>query len=151
MTNAELTRKNFWEAFERILIENGEPFKIVYRSSKIEYWASVNKYVVSNYNSVDIGLVLKENKLRLGLWLHDKTSDIAKKLQNHKKEIEEMLSFKPIWSDGLSNKNALRIMTYIPLDFEYRTYREVIENALPIIIEFIAVAKKYGEQFFFDF
>ena len=50
---------------------------------------------------------------------------------------------------GEKNPDTLRVIVKLPID--NFTCRELIEQALPYIMEFIAVAKKYGEQFFFDF
>ena len=135
----------FWKTFEQILIENGEPFKIVYK----DHYADVNRYKINLNIDVDISLVRRDNFLRVGLYIIDKYSDIGRIILANKEQINKQLTFSPLWESGEKNPDTLRVIVKLPID--NFTCRELIEQALPYIMEFIAVAKKYGEQFFFDF
>ena len=140
----------FWVTFEQVLNETGNPFGIIHeKSGEQTYWACVNKNKILTDNVVDISLVQSKNFLRIGLYIIDRTTDIGKIILANKEQINESLSFNPIWEDGTKNKNTLRVIIKLPID--NFTPRELIYKALPYVMEFISVAKKYGEKEFFDF
>lgn len=91
----------------------------------------------------------RSNFLRIGLYIIDKDSPIGIIILSNKENINEQLSFQPNWEYGSRNPNTLRVTVKLPIDS--KTSRELIEEALPIIMEFIEVAKKYGGNYFFDY
>lgn len=145
-----ITKETFWFDFENILKENGEPFKIIHeKAGEQTFWACVNKNKAFTNNCVDISLVKRSNFLRIGLYIIDKDSPIGIIILSNKENINEQLSFQPNWEYGSRNPNTLRVTVRLPIDS--KTSRELIEEALPIIMEFIEVAKKYGGNYFFDY
>ena len=145
-----ITKETFWFDFEKILNENGEPFKIIHeKAGEQTYWACVNKNQIFTNNCVDISLVKRSNFLRIGLYIIDKDSPIGIIILSNKENINEQLSFQPNWEYGSRNPNTLRVTVKLPIDS--KTSRELIEEALPIIMEFIGIAKKYGGNYFFDY
>ncbi len=150
MTKAETIYKDFWKIFEEVLEENGMPFQIVHEmSGKSKSWANVNKKHIFNKNAVDISLRSREKRLRLGLYVVDKNCELGRVLFANKANIDKKLPFEHNWENGSRNVNTLRITTY--LSFSHLTYREVIEQALPILVEYISIADEYGSGYFFDF
>ena len=87
--------------------------------------------------------------MRIGLYIIDKDSPIGIIILSNKESINEQISFQPNWEYGSRNPNTLRVT--VKLSIESKTSRELIEEALPIIMEFIEVAKKYGKDYFFDY
>lgn len=145
-----ITKETFWCIFEKILCENGDPFKIIHeKAGEQTFWACVNKNKAFTNNCLDISLVKRSNFLRIGLYIIDRDSLIGKIILANKESINEQLSFFPNWEHGTRNPNTLRVTVKIPID--RKTSRELIEEALPIIMEFIEIAKKYGEKYFFDY
>lgn len=145
-----ITKETFWFDFEKILNENGEPFKIIHeKAGEQTFWACVNKNKPFTNNCVDISLVKRSNFLRIGLYIIDKDSPIGIIILSNKENINEQLSFQPNWEYGSRNPNTLRVTVKLPIDS--KTSRELIEEALPIIMEFIGIAKKYGGNYFFDY
>ena len=154
MTHAEAQRKIFWELFDEILIENGEPFSICYKKSG-EYcsWADVNKNKAWNENAIDISFLIRDGLLRVDLYVQ-KGEDVplGRRILNNKEEIDSMVSLPIKWEYGTSNPNTLRPSVYFKFVKNNKDdYRRVIEEALPTIMEFINVANKYGSDEFFDF
>ncbi len=148
MTNIDL--KIFWDSFDRILAEKGEPFKIIHeKSGEQTHWACVNRNkILANY-CIDISLIRKDNYLRVGLYIIDKNSDVGRIISVNKEIILRQLSFEPLWMHGIKNPDTLRVIKKINIDD--KTNRELIEEALPYITEFINIAEQYGKQYFFDF
>ena len=156
MTNAEEQRKIFWELFEEVLIENGEPFKIAYRKgidNTITSYAAVNKNQSFNNIGIDISFLLRKRKLRVDLYiLLGETIPIGQKIWNNKEKINSMVSLPLMWERGEKNKETIRVSVYFDfIQDDIDDYRRVIEESLPTIMEFINVANKYGKDEFFDF
>ena len=149
MTNVEEQKIIFWELFDEILKERGEPFKISYIhnvTKEITFYAAVNRKSSFNANAVDLTLSFADKKLRIDLFVSSPI--LMKKFLDIKEDIDEMISLPIDWNDG---KRVLRpsiYLDFIPEDVE--DYRCVIEESLPIISEFIEVAKKFGGEEFFD-
>lgn len=135
-----ISKETFWFDFENILKENGEPFKIIHeKAGEQTFWACVNKNKAFTNNCVDISLVKRSNFLRIGLYIIDKDSPIGIIILSNKESINEQLSFQPNWEYGSRNPNTLRVTVKLPIDS--KTSRELTEEALPIIMEFIGIAK----------
>ena len=93
MSNAEFERKIFWDMYNEILINNGEPFSI---SSK-KQWAIVNKNSPAwNEPVIAMDFLVQKKVLRINAFLLDDEYLFAK-LLGMKEEIEETLGFAPEW------------------------------------------------------
>ena len=151
MASLEEQKIVFWELFDEILKEKGEPFKIAYIhqvTKEITTYAAVNRKWSFNANAIDLTLSFEKKQLRIDLYVSSPM--LMKKFLDLKNEINSMISLPIDWDDG---KRVLRPSIY--LDFmpeDVEDYRYVIEESLPIISEFIEVAKAYArEDEFFDF
>ena len=150
MSYKKIPLSYFWRTFEEILLEKGEPFKIIHeKGGEQTFWACINRNKALVNNSVDISLVQSKNFLRVGLYVLDKTSNLGVRLIRNRKYIDDELTFIPKWESGERNSNTLRITAKFPID--NNTSRELIEKAFPYIMQFFAIAKKYGKYEFFDF
>ncbi len=152
MTNAEAVRKEFWKTFDKMLIEEGLSVKLTHEmAGKPTHWANVNKYHAFNNNAVDISLVQRQNVIRIGFYIDDRNSRIGRLILANKQKIDEKISFPLHWESGTRNPNTLRVVTYVPFDFLRNSYREVVQECLPKLYEFIILAYEYGKKEFFDF
>ena len=150
MTNVEMIYRDFWKTFDEILIENGEPFQIIHTmSGKERSWANVNRVRAMNNNAVDLSLQSKRERFRIDFYIYDKNNEIGQIMSSNKDKINSEISVALQWKSGDKNPNTLRVQYFI--SYANCSYREAIEKALPIIMEFIAVANKYGRNYFFDF
>ena len=150
MTNLTQQRKVFWSVFNEVLKEKGEPFKISCEhkiTHEITSYAAVNRNSSFNANAIDLSFLLREKKFRVDLYISKPT--LIRKFMDNKEDVNSMISSNLDWDNG---KMVLRPSVYfefIPEDVD--DYRNVIEESLPTIIEFIEVANKYGKDEFFDF
>lgn len=154
MTNAEEQRKIFWETFEDVLMENGEPFSICYtQGDKPQSWANVNRKHAWNANAIDLSFLNQQGLFRVDLYMENGEQDqIGRKIKANKEDINSMISFPVKWENGKKNPNTLRPSVYFPFIKNNKDdYRRVIEESLPTILKFIEVANKYGKNMFFDF
>lgn len=156
--DAAVERKRFWKIFEEILAENGNPFSIAYmKNGKETSWANINKKNALNENALDLSFLVTKGMLRIDLYVRSGVdSFLGRKILMSKEEIEKMISVPIIWENGTRNGKTLRPSYYLNIRPQFsgdytEEYRRVIEESLPIIMEFIAVARKYGEREFFDF
>lgn len=117
MTDAEAQRKIFWELFEEILIENGEPFKISYKdqNGEIKHYAAVNKYYTNTPSgtAIDLSFLQQKNKrlflqeknkglFRVNFYVYNK--NIINKLLANKEDVNSMVTTNPIeWERGEKN------------------------------------------------
>lgn len=149
MTNAEEQREIFWKLFDKILNEQGNPFSIAYVhqiQNRITSYAAVNRKNSFNANAIDLSFLLREKKFRVNIYISSPL--LIRKFMDNKEDVNSMVSLPIEWDNG---KRVLRPSVYfdfIPNDID--DYRVVIEESLPIIMEFINVAKKYGAESFFD-
>lgn len=156
--DAAVERKRFWGIFEEILIENGNPFSIAHiKNGEETSWANVNKNKALNENALDLSFLAKKRMFRINLYVRSGVdSFLGRRILMAKEEIEKMISVPIVWESGTKNKKTLRPSYYLNIRPQFsggytEEYRRVIEESLPIIMEFIAVAKRYGEREFFDF
>lgn len=150
MTNAESIYKDFWKSFDEILLENGEPFKILYKmSGKVKHWSTINRHHIWKPFMVCVGLSSRKKEMHIDLYIENVNTMIGQMLIANKDNISSEISVPVQWTRGEKQPNTIR-MKY-SISFACCTYREAIEKALPIIMEFIEVAKKYGCAYFFDF
>ncbi len=151
MTNAEEIYIEFWKDFEKLLKEKNHPFKIIHgrRDGSETSWANINKKHSRNNNAIDLSLQTRKKLFRIDFYVTNENSNVGQILLNNKENINNEISVPIIWENGTKNKNTLRVSYYI--SYDGKSFKEVIESALPIIDEFIKVANKYGEDYFFDF
>ena len=70
----------------------------------------------------------------------------------NKQNIEKTISVPLKWIVGTKNKNTRRIAYEIPVNTGcYANYDEIIDSALPVIVEMKKVCETYAKNEFFDF
>lgn len=150
MTNAEEQREVFWKVFENVLKKNGEPFKIAYIhqiTKEITSYAAVNRYGSFNANAVDLSLHLREEKFRVNIYVSD--ARLMRRFLDSKEQINHMVNRKLSWDDG---KMVIRPSVYFDFILGNKdSYKTIIEESIPLIIELINVANSFGKEEFFDF
>ena len=156
MTNTEEQRKLFWELFDEILLENGEPFKISYQNKKneIKHNGAVNKHFTNTPSgtAIDLGFNFGKGIFRVNFYIPERKTSLRDNFINNKEQIESMITKTLLWENGSQNENVLRPSVYFEfIKNDVDDYRRVIEESLPTIIEFINVANMYGKDEFFDF
>lgn len=152
MTNTE--RTIFWETFEDVLMENGEPFKIAYKNNKNEIKpGQVNKFFANpDVTCIELSFPKGKELFRVNFYIPEKKFDLRNIFIKNKEQIESMIKLPLLWERGEKNPNTLRPSVYFPFKKNNKDdYRRVIEKSLPTILEFIEVANKYGKNMFFDF
>ncbi len=145
-------QKRFWETFDEKLIENGEPFSVLHEmSGKVTYWGVVNKNKSFVDNALSMDFLARERKVRINIYVRDNLA-LFGILERNKNEVESMISVKVNWVRGTKNLNTRRITYELPIDVgNYLNYCDVIDEALPIIVEMKQVCEKYARYEFFDF
>ena len=140
MSNAEFERKIFWDMYNEILINNGEPFSI---SSK-KQWAIVNKNSPAwNEPVIAMDFLVQKKVLRINAFLLDDEYLFAK-LLGMKEEIEEALGFAPEWVHGEKGENTYRIKTELRFTpNNHDDYYRVIEKSLPIVMKYVETFRPY--------
>lgn len=156
MTNTEEQRKLFWELFDEILLENGEPFKISYQNKRneIKHNGAVNKHFTNTPSgtAIDLGFNLRKGVFRVNFYIPDLNIDLKNKLLANKEQINSMITLPLLWENGDKNESVLRPSVYFNfIQNDVDDYRRVIEESLPTIMELINVANKYDKDEFFDF
>ena len=150
--DSDLERRRFWTAFDKKLIENGEPFFIVHeKGGKVTFWAAVNKKHALVDNALSIDFLVRERKVRLNIYVRDNLP-LFRIFENHKSEIESMISVPVKWVGGVQNPNTRRIIYEVPVDIGYfSNYEDVIDEILPTLVEMKKVCERYAKDEFFDF
>lgn len=145
-------RRKFWKAFDEKIIENGEPFSILHeKGGEVTYWAVVNKKQSVVDNALSIDFLVKEQKLRINIYVR---TDLAlfSIFESNKKEIETIVGVPLKWIVGTKNKNTRRIAYEVPINTGYYSnYNETIDKALPIVDKMKKVCEIYAKNSFFDF
>lgn len=145
----KMEQRKFWKAFEEKLIENGEPFSILYeKCGEVTYWAVVNKKQSFVNNVLSIDFLVREQKLRINIYVR---TDLAlfSIFERNKKEIETMVGIPLKWIEGTRNKNTRRIAYEIPVKTgDYSNYDEVIDKALPVVDKMKKVCEMYARNIF---
>ena len=145
-------QKKFWKIFDEKLIENGEPFSILYeKGGEVTYWAVVNKKQSFVDNALSIDFLVREQKLRINIYVR---TDLAlfSIFERNRKEIETMVGEPLKWIEGTKNKNTRRIAYEIPVNTgDYSNYDEVIDKILPVVDKMKKVCEIYARDNFFDF
>lgn len=125
-------RLEFWTLFNDVIDERQPAFKK--RKPTTDHWYSVA--VGSSRCNISIDLINRENKIRVGLWIHDDKALFDKLLAN-KDNIEPQCSFRLNWH-RLDNKKASYICTYINgLDFDNQeNYTELMNTIIDVVVAF---------------
>lgn len=150
--NVKSEQKKFWKIFEEKLIENGEPFSILYeKAGEVTYWAVVNKNQIFVDNALSIDFLVREQKLRINIYIRTDLS-LFRIFERNKNDIEAIMGIPLKWIEGTKNKNTRRIAYEIPIDTGYfSNYDEVIDKILPVVVNMKKVCEKYARYSFFDF
>ena len=146
-TYAKQEQLIFWNIFDEILIQNGEPFELLHeKSGEVTFWGVVNK----KKSLIDLGLSVefsvKKETLRVNIYMRNNI-DLYEYLYERKDEIEQRLGFNVIWNDKCPHSNTRRIEYNISFVSGDRDgYINLIEEALPIIVSFKEVFTEYIEN-----
>ena len=145
-------QKKFWKIFDEKLMENGEPFSILHeKGGEVTYWGVINKNHSLVDNALSIEFLAREKKLRINIYVR---TDLAlfSIFEKNKQNIEKTISVPLKWIVGTRNKNTRRIAYEIPVNTGYyANYDEIIDSALPVIVEMKKVCDTYAKNEFFDF
>ena len=116
MTNLKEQQKLFWELFEEILIENGEPFKISYQNKKneIKHNGAVNKDFTNTPSgtAIDLGFNFGKGIFRVNFYIPERKPDLKNKLLTNKEQINSMITLPLLWEKGEKNELVLRPSVY---------------------------------------
>ncbi len=161
-TNAEQERAFFWNAFNEILAENGDPFTL---SSK-KQWAVVNR---DNPNwtkpCLSMDFLIQKRILVINIFILDDIP-LYNRLLANKAQIESDLgiappvsknlfavvnkqtnpNFKVQWVQGEKGSNTKRIKTELDFTpYDHSDYWRLIEKAIPIVMSYMRAFKRYIE------
>ena len=145
-------QRKFWRIFDEKLIENGEPFSILYeKGGEVTYWAVVNKKQSLANNALSLDFLVREQKLRINIYIRSDLT-LFSIFERNRKDIETMVGVPLKWIVGTRNKNTRRIAYEIPVNTGYYSnYDEVIDKALPVVDKMKKVCEMYARNDFFDF
>ncbi len=132
LNDSQRSRLEFWTQFNEVLEERGKPFNK--RKPSTDHWYSVATGTSGCHINID--LVNKENKIRVGFWILD-NKDLYDKIYIHKDDIESAFGFSLEWN-RLDGKKGSFACTYIQgLDFENpENYAELINHAIDFVLTF---------------
>ncbi len=130
MNESQGKRLEFWNMFNQIIDERGNPFNK--RKATTDHWYSVA--VGSSQCHISIDLVNKEHKIRVGLWIPD-NKDLFDSLYANKADIEAAFGKELHWN-RLDNKKASLACVYIKgLNFNNQdNYRELMDKIIDNVI-----------------
>lgn len=139
MNKSESERLEFWEEFNKVLIERNKPFNV--RKATNNHWYDVA--IGTTEAHVAINLVNKEGIIVVELYIAN-NKDLFDKLFENKEQIEEDLELQLEWA-RLDNSKASRIKTNIDgLDFDnHSNYHELMNEAIDMAVKFRDVFKKF--------
>ena len=139
ISDAEKNRLEFWNQLNDVLEQRNKPFNK--RKATTDHWYSVA--MGSSECRVQIDLVNKEHKIRVGVWVTD-NKDLFDSFYDHKDEIEHACGFDLIW-DRLENKKAAFVCKYIDgLDFDNQeNYPDLINKSIDYVILMREAFKAY--------
>lgn len=145
-------QKKFWKTFDEKLIENGEPFSILYeKGGEVTYWAVVNKNQSFVDNALSIDFLVREQKLRINIYIRNDLN-LFSIFERNRNDIESMVGVPLKWIEGTKNKNTRRIAYEIPINIGYYSnYNEDIDEILPVVNKMKKVCEVYAKNIFFDF
>ena len=129
----------FWSQFNDVLEQRGRPFNK--RKASTDHWYNIA--IGSSEAQLEIDLVNKENRIRIGMWISN-NKDLFDSMQRRHEEIEAELGETLIW-ERLDGKKASRIFLYIPgLNFKVQdNYRQLMDTAIDMVVKMKKVFPKY--------
>lgn len=129
----------FWSQFNDVLEQRGRPFNK--RKASTDHWYNIA--IGSSEAQLEIDLVNKENRIRVGMWISN-NKDLFDSMQRRHEEIEADLGETLIW-ERLDGKKASRIFLYIPgLNFKVQdNYRQLMDTAIDMVVKMKKVFPKY--------
>lgn len=129
----------FWSQFNDVLEQRGRPFNK--RKASTDHWYNIA--IGSSEAQLEIDLVNKENRIRIGIWISN-NKDLFDSMQRRHEEIEAELGETLIW-ERLDGKKASRIFLYIPgLNFKMQdNYRQLMDTAIDMVVKMKKVFPKY--------
>ena len=129
----------FWSQFNDILEQRGRPFNK--RKASTDHWYNIA--IGSSEAQLEIDLVNKENRIRIGMWISNNKELFDFMRQRHE-EIEADLGEKLIW-ERLDGKKASRIFLYISgLNCkEQDNYQQLMNDAIDMVVKMKKVFPKY--------
>ena len=129
----------FWSQFNDVLEQRGRPFNK--RKASTDHWYNIA--IGSSEAQLEIDLVNKENRIRVGMWISN-NKDLFDSMQRRHEEIEADLGETLIW-ERLDGKKASRIFLYIPgLNFKVQdNYRQLMDTAIDMVVKMKNVFPKY--------
>ena len=139
LNESQIRRLEFWNMFNEVLEQKGKPFNK--HKATTDHWYTVA--VGSSKCQIQIDLVNKDHKIRVGLWIMD-DKDMFDMFHSHKDEIEAAFGGKLDW-DRLENKKASIFSKDIPgLNFNKQdNYPQLIELAIDKTIKLRDAVKPY--------
>ena len=123
--------QKFWNAFNELLMENGDPFSIAIDGEK----GTISK---NAHGSLEIKFQPFKQSFKIGIYTSDKAAWNA--LNMHKQEINAKLAIKPIW--GVNGTNYYIESQMGSAFFTPRPYRDIINEAL---IDISLYVESFGE------
>lgn len=138
LNESDKYRLEFWTQFNEVLEERGKPFNK--RKASTDHWYSVA--IGSSKAQIDISLVNKDHRIRVELWINDKS--LFYELYQHKAEIEDALGTELVWYNP-DNKKSCSISTSIyGLDFtKQENYPQLMNTAIDWTIKMRTVFSRY--------
>ena len=137
-------RSRFWEIFNELLDENGNPFEI----TKTDTYAVINKKQLNANVSLRIETRFVDGYIRVCIFINDNLP-LFEKIMNTI-DIKKILG--ATYTTGTKESpNIRRIETRVPITlFNNDAAYEAIEKALPIIMKYITVCERYLPEVFVD-
>ena len=150
--NVEDERKIFWQKFEDILNENGNPFDITYiMGGSIRHWAVVNRNNAWNAKALEAMFLKNKRIIQVDIYIQDDLF-CFNRLYPHVKELQDSVKVPIECVAGERNGNTRRIKCEFPFAYGYKCdYDRVIEEILPVMIKFKEFLDKYTSYEFFDY
>ena len=142
MTNSEIQRKLFWDAFYDVYMENGGDSLFTYAQK--DSWAVLNKpnaICLSPHMSIDFST--QKGLMRLNVHCY-KEKLLWTSLKAQKEELENTLGFSIVFSISNNGNYNIEKSWYFNWMEDADEYRRVIESALPAIVQWIRVFKPYA-------
>lgn len=143
-------RAYFWDRYEDLLTENGNPFSICYtKGNEYTYWAVVNKKRSMNDLCLSVDFLAQKRCLRINIYIRDDLY-LWNKLCAQKTQINSELGMNTAWTTvGDKNPNTRRIQIALPVyPYERNTYDALIEQSIVIVDNWRKVFSKYIPNLF---
>ena len=140
LNKSQAARLNFWEEFNKVVIQQGKPFNL--RKATTDHWYDVA--IGSSEAHIAINLVNKDKRIVVELYIND-NKDLFDTLKEQKEKIEADLGFSLDWDRLGAQKKASRIKCYIDgLDFERPdNYPQLMKEAIDTAVKMRDVFRKY--------